>query len=261
VTWLGFLPGAFLAWLLTGWASRRLEASPAKTTVATVAAVLGVLCVVPFALLALAGGGGLADESATASWAGLSLVAAGAAVPCGVLTAFVLLVAAVQRPRLRLRQGRRQAATWLAAVRDRQPRAVALTAVAALLAGLGLYGVVTRHLLPGSCTPSVPAGVVDPPSARMSHRARVFISARATADQRNLAEAAIWRGLGGSPRFSGDPGSGGFTRPFCGHGRVRSEVAETLPRYWTVDLASPGLFGGLAAEMMVMPGVVAVQRA
>ncbi|MCA2211309.1 hypothetical protein [Jidongwangia harbinensis] len=260
VTWLGFLPGAVLAWLLTGWASRRLEASPVMSALATVGAVLAVLCVVPFALLALAGGTGLADESAAASWAGLAFVTAGAAVPFGVLAALVLLVAAAQRPRPRFPRGRRWAATWLGAVRRRSPLAVGLTTVASLLAVLGLYGVVDRHLMPGSCTPSVPAGIVDPPSARMGDRARVFIDARATQDQRNLAEAAIWRGLGGSPEFSGDPRSGGFAGPFCEHGRVRAEAAETLPRYWTVELASPGLFGGLAAETMAMPGVVAVQH-
>ena len=260
VTWLGFLPGAFLAWLLTAWASRRLQTSRTMSALATIAAVLAVLCVVPFTLLALTGGDQPADESAAVSWQGLAHVAAGAAVPFGVLAGLILLAAAVQRPHTRLGKWRRQIANRLAVGQRSPSAAVALIAVASLLTGLGVFAVVTRQVLPGSCTPSVPAGIVDPPKARMSRQARVFINARATADQRNLAEAAIWRGQGGSPSFAGDPRSAGFTSAFCGHGRVRAEAAEALPRYWTVELTSPGLFGGLAAEMIVMPGVVAVQH-
>jgi hypothetical protein len=129
-----------------------------------------------------------------------------------------------------------------------------------LVLGLGGFVLVTHHVLPGSCTPSAPAGIVDPPEARMSYRARVFLSRQATDDERNLAEAAIWRGMGGSSSYAGDPGSGDFLAAYCPRGRVRAGVAEALPRHWTVRLASPGLFGGLAAEMIVMPGVVAVQH-
>ena len=259
MTWLGVLPGGFLAWLLTGWASRRLEPNREMGTPAAVGAVLAVLCVVPAALLALSSGGP-ADETAAPSWRGLGFAMTTPAVLFGVLAALLLLVAAVQRPPHRLPQWRRQAARGLDAVRRRPPVAVALTVVASLLTGLGAYTVVTQHLVPGSCTPSVPAGIVDPPAARMSHRARVFISAQATEDERNLAQAAIWRGLGGSQTFAGDPRAAGFLTPYCGHGRAEDGAAERLPRHWTVELASPGLFGGLAAEMMAMPGVVAVQH-
>ena len=75
-----------------------------------------------------------------------------------------------------------------------------------------------------------------------------------------MAQAAIGRGYGGGLTFSGDPRSSDFTDAFCTHGRVSPDVADALPLYWTVDLASPGLFGGLAAEASVMPGVVAVQH-
>jgi hypothetical protein len=230
------------------------------TMLAGIAAVLGVLCVVPFALLALTGGGQPADESAPASWPGLAFIAAGAVGPFSVLAALILVAAAVQRPYFRLERGRRQAAFWLGVVRRRPSAALALATAASLLTGLGLYSVVTLRLLPGSCTPSVPTGIVDPPSARRSHQARVFISAQATDDQRNLAQAAIWRGHGGSPSYAGDPRSHGFTSAFCSHGRVTAKAAEALPRYWTVELTSAGLFDGLAAEMIVMPGVVAVQH-
>jgi len=260
VTWLGFLPGAFLAWLLTGWASRRLEPNPTMSTPAATGAVLGVLCVVPATLLTLSGGGP-ADETAAPSWQGLAFAETTPTVLFGIVAALVLLAAAAQRPPHRLPQWRRWAAKPLGVVVRRGPSAVvALTAAVSLLTGLGVYRLVTQHTLPGSCTPSVPSGIVDPPSARMSHQARVFISARATEDQRNLAEAAIGRGYGGSASFTGGPRSSGFTGPYCSHGQVRAEVAEALPRFWTVELASPGLFGGLAAEMIAMPAVVAVQH-
>ncbi|MEU4218234.1 hypothetical protein [Actinoplanes sp. NPDC026623] len=252
VTWLGFLPGAFLAWLLTGWVSRRLEPSPGIAGPAAAGAVLAVLCVVPYALLVLSAGGP-ADETAAPSWQGLGFTMGTPAMLFGIIAALLLLVAAVQRRPRRPARWRRQA--------TRGPGvAVALIALASLLTGLGVYDLVTRHALPGSCTPSVPAGIVDPPAARMSYLARVFISPLATDEQRNLAQAAIGRGLGGGLTFAGDPRSAGFLTPYCDHGRIGPGAADALPRYWTVDLASPGLFGGLAAEMMAMPGVVAVQH-
>ena len=260
VNWLGVLPGAFLAWLLTGWASRRLEPNRAMTGPAATGAVLAVLCVVPSGLLALQRDG-QADETAAPSWQGLAFAQQTPAILFGVLAGLLLLIAAVQRPPHRLPQWKRLAAKGLARA-GRTPHAVvALTAAASLLTGLGAYNLVSGHLRPGSCTPSVPAGIVDPPGARRSQEAWVFISARATEDQRNLAEAAIWRGLGSSPSFVGGPRSAGFTTPYCRHGRLRDEVTDALPRFWSVQLTSPGLFAGLAAEMMAMPGVVAVQHA
>jgi hypothetical protein len=182
------------------------------------------------------------------------------AVLAGVVVGLLLLVAVVQRPPARLAGWRRRVATWPGGLRRRPRRAVALTAAASLLVGLGVYGLVTRQLMPASCTPSVPAGIVDPPDARMGYQARVFISRQATDDERNLAQAAIGRGLGGGMVFAGNLNAPGFSAPYCAHGRLDAEVAEALPGHWTVDLASPGLFGGLAAEMMAMPGVVAVQH-
>ncbi|MEU8236549.1 hypothetical protein AB0C12_43750 [Actinoplanes sp. NPDC048967] len=259
VTWLGFPPGAFLAWMLTGWASRRLEPNPGMGAPAAVGAVLAVLCVVPATLLTLSSDG-RADETAGPTWQGLAFAMKIPAVLFGVLAALLLVIAAVQRPPRRLPQWRRQAAQGLDVVRRRPRAVVALVAVASLLTSLGQYALVIEQLRPGSCTPTVPAGIVDPPSARTSDQARVFIDRQATEDQRNLAQAAIWRGLGGSPSFAGDPRAPGFLSPYCAHGRVDSTVAEKLPSHWSVELASPGLFAGLAAEMMAMPGVVAVQH-
>jgi hypothetical protein len=259
VTWLGALPGALLAWLLTGWASRRLEPDRDLTAPAATGAVLAVLCVVPAALLTLSSGGP-ADETAAPSWQGLGLALRTPAVLAGAVAGLLLLVAAVQRPPARLAHWRRRVATWPGVLRRRPRRAVAVTAAASLLAGLGVYGLVTRQLMPASCRPSVPAGIVDPPDARMGYQARVFISRQATDDERNLAQAAIGRGLGGGMVFAWDLDAPGFSAPYCAHGRLDEEVAEALPGHWTVDLASPGLFGGLAAELMMMPGVVAVQH-
>jgi hypothetical protein len=255
VTCLGFLAGAVLAWLLTGWASRRLEPNPATTGPAAAGAVIAVLCVVPWALLALLPGGP-ADDTAVPSWDGLGFALGTPAVLFGLLTSPMLLLAAAQRaPRWPAAWRRREKRP--AGGRRRRTAAVALITVTVLL---GLSGVVAGYLMPGACTPSVPAGVVDPPNARMSYQARVFISPQATDDQRNLAQAAIGRGLGGGTTFAWDPRSAEFLAPYCGGARPSAEVAQTLPRHWTVDLASPGLFGGLAAETIVMPGVVAVQH-
>jgi hypothetical protein len=259
VTWLGFLPGAFVAWLLTGWASRRLEPSAGMSGPAATGAVLGVLCVVPAALLALASGGP-ADETAAPSWQGLGHALRTPAVLFGIVAALLLLIAAAQRPPRRLPQWRRQARRMLGGLRRRPLAAVALTVAGSLLLGLGGFVLVTRQVQPGSCTPTAPTGIVDPPEARMSYRARVFLSRQATDDERNLAEAAIWRGMGGSSTYAGDPRSGDFLAAYCPQGRVRAGAAEALPRHWTVQLASPGLFGGLAAEMIVMPGIVAVHH-
>jgi hypothetical protein len=131
----------------------------------------------------------------------------------------------------------------------------ALIALAAVLLGLTVYNVI-----PGTCRPTVPTGIQDPPEAAMSYESRVFIAPDATDEQRNLAQAAIGRGHGGGLGFNAGTHSSGFTDAFCGHGRVSGTVAAELPWYWTVDLASPGLFQGLAAEVSVMPGVVAVQH-
>jgi hypothetical protein len=255
IAWLGFLPGAVLAWLLTGWASRRLEPHPAATGPAA-AGVLAVLCVVPAALLTLMSGGP-ADETAAPSWDGLPVTLTTPAHLVGVLATLVLLSATALRPPRRLRRWWHRTTKLLSAPRRRP---AALIAVAALLAGPVLYTTTAGSPTSAACTPTVPVGVVDPPDARMSYQARVFISPHVTDDQRNLAEAAIWRGLGGSQTFAGGPRADDFLTPFCPHGRVDDTVADKLPHHWTVDLASPGLFGGLAAEMMTMPGIVGVHH-
>jgi hypothetical protein len=215
---------------------------------AVAGAVLGLLCLAPAALLALPAANN-ADETAEPFWMGLVYLGEAPALLAAILAALILLMAVTVSPPRPLRQWRRRPAVFTAVI-----------AAGAILAGLGIHGLGAGHVAIGSCTPKVPSGVEDPPAAHMSYLSRVYISRQATDDQRNLAQAAIGRGYGGGFTFSGGPAASGFTDAFCGHGRVAAEVAGTLPGYWTVDLSSPGLFGGLAAEVIVMPGVVAVQH-
>jgi hypothetical protein len=236
VGWFAALAGAVLAWLLTGWVSRRLEPRPAASGPAAAGGVLVVLGLVPAALLGLPFGRP-ADETAAPFWHGLVYLGTKPALCSAVVAAAVLAGALAYRPPRWLR--------WAAPA--------ALLATAAVLTVPHLSGT-------GSCTPSVPAGVQDPPAARLSYLSRVFISPQATDDQRNLAQAAIHRGYGGSLTFHGGPQAEGFTDAFCAHGSVPAEAAAALPAYWTVDLSSPGLFAGLANEVGTMPGVVAVQH-
>ncbi|HET9517487.1 MAG TPA: hypothetical protein VFO77_07180, partial [Actinoplanes sp.] len=188
-------------------------------------------------------------------WDGLGFTLATPAVWFGSVAALVLLLVAAQRlpswwrERPAARPGGRR---W--------PAAAALTTAGLLLTAAGLVSLLPRDVAGEPCTPSAPVGVVDPPDARLSYQARVYVSAQATDDQRNLAQAAIGRGLGNGMRFEGDPSSAAFLAAYCAHGRPEAAVADALPRYWIVDLASPGLFAGLAAETIVMPGVVAVQH-
>jgi hypothetical protein len=258
VTWFGALLAAFLAWLLTGWVSRRLEPEPAASVPVLVGAVFCVLGVVPAALLAVPAQS--ADETAAPFWQGFAYFGTMPAMLAGLAAALIVGVAVAQKPPHRLQQWRRHAASWPGTLRRRPSVLITLIAATTILIGLGLYRLDTGQLAAGSCTPSTPSGIEDPPSARLSYLARVFISPQATADQRNLAQAAIGRGFGGGYTFNGGPRSSGFTDAFCGRGRVSAEIADALPWYWTVDLASPGLFDGLAAEVIVMPGVVAVQH-
>ena len=244
-TWAGALIAALLAWFVTAWVSRTLEAAPGIGPLIAAGGIFVVLGVVPSALSALPGES-TASETAAPYWQQLVYLGFFPAALSAAAAAVLIFAAVVLRGRRHVRG----AVKWTA----RRPR-VALVAVVAVLLGLGVY-----HLVPGSCRPSVPVGVQDPPDAALSYESRVFIAPDATDDQRNLAQAAIGRGFGGSFDFHAGTHSPGFTDAFCGHGRVSGPVAAELPWYWTVSLPSPGLFQGLAADVSVMPGVVAVQH-
>lgn len=250
LAWLGGLLAAALAWLLTGWMSRRVHSGPA-----VVLGVTGAICcligVLPAALLALPSAGGGADDTVSPYWQGLVYLGTGPALLAGIVAALMIAVMVVARPPALLARGFRHAV-------GRPGRVLAgLLTVGVIVAGLSVSRVEAPAL--GSCTPAVPSGVVDPPSAHLSYRSRIFIDPATPAEERNLIEAAFGRAFGGGYTFSGAP-TPGFTDAYCSHSRVAAGVVATLPWYWSVDLASPGLFTGMADEVRSMPGVVAVQH-
>jgi hypothetical protein len=255
--WLGGLFTAALAWLLTGWMSRRVH-SGVGAGLGVAGAVCCLIGMLPAALFVLPGGG-VADETSSPFWQGLVYFGAGPAALAGIVAALMVATVVLRKPPALLARGFRHAATWPGRVRRRPRLLAALVAGATIVLGLGLYRVQTRHLAAGSCTPVVPSGVVDPPSAHLSYRSRIFIDPATPAEDRNLIEAAFRRAFGGAYNFSGTP-TPGFTDAFCDHGRVAAGVVDTLPWYWSIDLASPGLFGGMVNEVKDMPGIVAVQH-
>ena len=272
VTWAGALLGALLAFLLTGWVSRRAERSREAGWLAAVAAVCCLLGLVPAALLA-ATPGQSADETESPFWQGLVYFGRTPALLSAGLALLILGGGVLLTPRPwrwvslggrggRGGRGRRPRVWRLGMPAARWPALV--TAVIAVIA-IGAIGAdLKTHRLDGvqtqTCRPVVPSGVEDPAGARLSYLSRVYLSPQATDDQRNLAEAAIGRGFGGGYTFRGGPQAAGFAEAYCDRGQLAEPLAEALPWYWTVDLDSPGLFGGLAAEVIVMPGVVAVQH-
>jgi MFS family permease len=258
LAWLGGLLAAALAWLLTGWMSRRVR-SAGGAGLGVTGAVCCLIGVLPAALLALPGAGGGADETVSPYWQGLVYLGAGPAVLAGIVAALMVVVVFLAKPPALLVRGFRHAATWPGRVRRRPRVLAALLAGATIMAALSLYRVDTRHLAAGSCTPVVPSGVVDPSSAHLSYRSRIFIDPATPAEERNLIEAAFGRSFGGGYTFSGSP-TAGFTDAFCSHGQLAAGVGKTLPWYWNIDLASPGLFTGMANEVKNMPGIVAVQH-
>ncbi|UQU67326.1 hypothetical protein COUCH_14105 [Couchioplanes caeruleus] len=257
VAWLAALLTAALAWLLTGWMSRRVQ-SDLGAALGVTGAICCLLGILPAALLALPGGGA-ADETASPYWQGLVYLGAGPALLAGMLAALMVAVVFVVKPPAPLARALRHATGSAGRLRHRPGLLAALVAAAALVAGLGLYRSDTRPAAAGFCTPDVPSGVVDPPSAHLSYRSRILIEPATEAEDRNLIEAAFRRGFGGGYTFSWTT-TPGFTDAYCAGGRVAPGVKETLPYYWDIDLASPGLFAGMAHEVSGMPGIVAVQH-
>jgi hypothetical protein len=254
LAWLGGLVAAALAWLLTGWVSRRVRSAWAAG-LGVAGAVCCLIGVLPAAMSALPGGG-QADQTVAPYWQGFVYLGAGPAILAGIVAALMVLVVFLVKPPAALRRGLRHVA---GRARRRRRLVAALIAGVAILAGLGVYRADDRPPAAGSCTPTVPSGVVDPPGAHLSYRSRIFIDPATPAEERNLIEAAFRRAFGGAYNFSGAP-TPGFTDAFCPHGRVAAGVVQTLPWYWSIDLASPGLFAGMANEVTNMPGVVAVQH-
>ena len=248
--WIGAVLAALIGWYLAAWVSRIL--APAKGLGSLVAVGGGgiVLGILPGALLSIPTEN-TASETASPYWQGLVYLGLFPAVLSAIGAVLMLGVCLL----IRAQPLFRAIATGWAELR-RRPRAFRSSVlVVVLLAGLGLFRVTFW-----TCDPAVPSGIEDPPQAALSYRTRIFIDAKATDDQRNLAQAAIGRGNGGGLTFNAGTASPGFTGAFCGSGRLPGNQAADLPWFWTVDLASPGMFLGLAAEAMTMPGVVAAQH-
>ncbi|MFI6070014.1 hypothetical protein ACIA5C_00320 [Actinoplanes sp. NPDC051343] len=95
---------------------------------------------------------------------------------------------------------------------------------------------------------------------RLSYTSRVFIRPQTSVEQRNLIEAAIFRNPGtrGS-NFNYDPSSPAYRDAYCDGAPLPPGAGKELPYFWDVDLSSPGVLSGLAAEVGTMPGVIAVE--
>lgn len=249
VAWGGALLGALIGWFLTAWVSRTLEGIPEINGLVAAGATLFAVGIVPSALMAIPAENN-ASETVAPFWQQLVYLGLLPAM-LSALAAVLLIGAAVL---LRARQWWRRRPRPGAGQRRRR---TALVALAAVVLSMGIYSLRPGS---GSCSPAAPAGIMDPPEAAMSYESRVFITANATDDQRNLAQAAIGRGMGGGYTFNAGHHSPGFSDAFCSHGRVSASAGAELPWFWTVSLASPGMFQGLAAEVSAMPGVVAVQH-
>lgn len=284
--WAGAVLAALAAWFLTAWVSRTLEVLPELNGLFAAGAVFFVLGVTPAALLAIPAENG-ASETVAPFWQHLVHLGLFPAVLAACAAVLLLGAAVLVRSRQVIKRSAeratarslaRAASGWPAQLPNSatppaeppqpagspQPgggwrrlprRRTALVVVAAVLIGAAVHNVI-----PGSCSPAAPAGIIDPPEAAMSYDARVFIAPDATDDQRNLAQAAIGRGMGGGFTFNAGHHSSGFSDAFCGYGRVSASDGARLPWFWTVSLASPGMFDGLAAEVSPMPGVVAVEH-
>ncbi|MDI6102765.1 hypothetical protein QLQ12_29510 [Actinoplanes sp. NEAU-A12] len=229
----GGVLGAVAGWLLFGWASRRSEGHPLRTTVA---AFLGWAVALVTPLSALVGGtwSGQPDRPGDeVYWLGLRVLSDG----MGVMI-LVLGVAA------------------LAAARLRVVLPVAVVALVAVVAATGWQSAAFA-----TCTPSGPPA--DPPPADVAHSrvARVYIAQNTTDEQRNYAEAAIGRVWGATSfSFHYDPTDEEYRHAYCDGGRLAGDSGMRMPYFWEIGMSSPGVFPALVDEVAPMPGVVAVRH-
>ena len=142
-----------------------------------------------------------------------------------------------------------------------------LTVVGLVVAALGAGATVWYTQAPASsagrpaCNPSGPPAERPAEQTRLSMTARVFIRQDTTPEQRNYIEAAIAR-VWGTRAFSFhyDPAAPEYEDAYCGGRPLPAGAGATLPYFWQVDVSSPGVVPGLAAEVAGMPGVLAVRR-
>ncbi|GAA4604714.1 hypothetical protein BJY16_005114 [Actinoplanes octamycinicus] len=236
------VPGGLLAacvgWLLFGWASRRSEGYPGRTLAAAAlawSAVVVVALSLYFICLWFSQPGPL---EGSALWTSLDQLSQ--APTTMVLGLGLLALAAAVLPGGRVR-------VFAAA-------ALVLVAVGAMTGWPG-------WARPG-CTPSGPPA--DLPAAEVAYSlvARVYVTADATDDQRNIAQAAIWHVPSvRTMAWSADVTDQEFRDAYCDGGPVHGASKATVPGFWLLELSSPGAFEGLVAEVGSLPGVAAVRHA
>ncbi|BEL02691.1 hypothetical protein Q0Z83_008820 [Actinoplanes sichuanensis] len=226
----GGVLGAMAGWLLFGWAGRRSEGHPLRTTVAGALGWTAVVWTLGSALL-----GGLwnlqpdrpADEFV---WLSLRTLTGGAGALILAMTV-----------------------TAFAAVRLRT----------AIPAAILLAGVIVvsgwQSAAAAACTPSGPPDDSPPDEVTLSRVARVYIAQDSTDEQRNYAEAAIAR-VWGTRAFSFhyDPTDEEYRYAYCDGGPLTGDSGMRVPYFWEIDLSSPGVFPALEDEVSPMPGVLAV---
>lgn len=249
------LIAAVLAWLLTGWVARRVEGRRLRRAIIVVAAVTGLVVLLPataFAMLWAMNGDHppLAEE---VWFLGLRLVLDWLGQPVLVAGCAVLLVAAIP--------GRGE---WARPVRTVTFGAALLALIAAGSAAR-LPDLLAGDRQPAAaavqpCVPVAPAGSGAVSGDRLSYVTRVFVRPDATPEQRNLIEAAIGRTPGiRSYNFYYDPTSQEYRDAYCHGAPLVAGSGGAVPHFWQVDLTSPGVLPGLAAEVVAMPGIVAIQ--
>jgi len=258
VVWAGGLLGALLGvlvgWLLTGWVSRRTEPRPGLGSLAGVLAGIALVLLVPPVLF---GAGSLLPPGSPPRepfWIGFVYLGRSLAIWAGYLAAGILVLAAWPRRRPRLPAGRWRRRSLIVAI--------ALVAVVGCLTATGWYQAARPARASGRpCVPTAPPSEPAGADARLSRVARVFVSQRSTADERNLLQAAIGRVPGARGFiFNSDPRSAEWQRTYCGDSRMPLAVARTLPWYFEIDLSSPGVYPALVAEVSDLPAEVATQH-
>ncbi|GIM90540.1 hypothetical protein [Paractinoplanes toevensis] len=240
----GALVAALLAWLLTGWVARRVEGRrflQAGTLLTAVAGLVVLLPTVAFTMLWAAGNSDLQPPEQV--WfVGQRGVLAVFWQPALVFACAMILLAVLPR--------RRVTAIGAAAA------ALALAVFAGRLPALVEHLPQPATAAAKACVPAMPAGG----GARLSYLTYVFIRPATTPEQRNYIQAAISRIPGAAAfNFYYDPTSEAYREAYCHGGALPAGAGATLPYFWAIDLTSPGVYEGLAAEVGAMPGVVAVR--
>ncbi|BCJ47547.1 hypothetical protein GCM10010168_19050 [Actinoplanes ianthinogenes] len=235
------IPGGLLAacfgWLVFGWASRRSEGHPGRT-VGAVALVWPAIVVVAVSLFFISQWYSQPEPlEGDSLWTTLDQLSQG---PATLALGLGLLALAV-------------------AVLPGRPRVFA--AAALVLVTVGAMAGWPGWVRPG-CTPSGPPADLPAAEVAMSLVARVYVTADATAEQRNIAEAAIWHVPSvRTMAWSGYVTDQDYRDAYCGGGPIHGASRATLPGFWLLELSSPGAFEGLVVEVSHLPGVAAVRHA